>query len=170
MKKIIIAVVVAIILIGAVGGGGYFYFFKLKHHSDGKTASAPMGPPKPLLFAQLSNLVVSVPQTGPDPASAGADAAAASPPNQVFVQLSVQFATTAPKAVTSFNALLPIIQADMVSLLMKQTATELMNPDTHKQLSVDFLAIVNGVLAQNQYFKPQNPFTAAYITSIVQQD
>lgn len=170
MKKIIIAVVAVVVLLGVAGGGAYFYFFKFKQHGDDKTASGPMTPPKPLFFAQLANLVVSVPQTGPDPASAGAGASDASSANQVFVQLSVQFATTDPNAVTSFNALLPIIQADMVSLLMKQNATSLMNPDTHKQLSVDFLAIANGVLAQNQYFKPQNPFTAAYITNIVQQD
>lgn len=168
MKKIIIAAVAAIILIGAAGGGAYFYFFKLKHHGDGKTAAVSAQPPKPLLFAQLTNLVVSVPQTASAPGAG--DASEASPPNQVFIQLSVQFATTDPKAVASFNALLPIIQADMVSLLMKHTATDLMNPDTHRQLSADFLAIANGVLAQNQYFKPQNPFKAAYITSIVQQD
>lgn len=157
MKKIIIVAVAAIVLLCAAGGGAYFYFFKMKHHPEHKAAVLP--PPKPILFAQIDGLVVSVPSGGGD-ASTG----------QVFIQLSVQFATTDPKAIDSFNALQPIIQSEMVNLLMKQTAAQLMNPDTHNQLSLELLAIANSVLAQNQYFKPANPFTAAYITNIVQQD
>lgn len=169
MKKLIIAVVAVIILLGAGGGGAYFYLFKMKHPAT--TAVQP--PPKPIVFAQISNLVVSVPASAATPSSTGSgsnSSGAGNTPNQVFIELSVQFATTDPKAVNSFNALLPIIQASMVSLLMKQTATQLMNPDTHAQLSHEFLDIANGVLEKNQYFKPANPFTAAYITNIVQQD
>lgn len=155
MKKIIIAVVVVLILLVIGGGGAYYYFFKMKHHGE-KTVSIPA--PKPIIFAQISNLVVSVPTKADDTT------------DQVFIELSVQFATTDAKAVDSFNALLPIIQAEIVNLLMKQTAVQLMDPNTHAQLSNELLAIVNGVLAKNQYFKPANPFTAAYITNIVQQD
>lgn len=157
MKKIFIAIIALVVLLGAAGGGAYVYFFKMHHAKEPKTASLP--PPKPLLFAQIDNLVVSVPTGGGD--SSG---------GQVFVQLSVQFATTDSKAIDSFNALQPIVQSEIVNLLMKQTATQLMNPDTHNQLSLELLAIANSVLEQNQYFKPANPFTAAYITNIVQQD
>ena len=82
----------------------------------------------------------------------------------------MQFATTDPKAIDGFNALEPIIQANIVNLLMKQTAAQLMNPDAHNQLSLDLLGIANKVLVQNQSLKTQTPFTAAYITNIVQQD
>lgn len=153
MKKIIIILVAVLLVLGAAGGGAYFYFFKMKHHA--KTVTAP--PPKPIIFAQLNNLVVSVP------------ANSSTPPNQVFIQLSVQFATVDPKAVASFTDLLPIIQSEIVSLLMKKTAAQLMDPSTHNQLSLDLLGIANGVLNKQQDFKPKNPFSAAYITNIVQQ-
>lgn len=155
MKKIIIALVAVLILLILGGGGAYYYFFKMRHNTE-KTVSLP--PPKPIMFAQIGNLVVSVPTSANDTS------------DQVFIELSVQFATTDTKAIASFNDLLPIIQAEMVNLLMKQTAVQLMNPNTHAQLSTEFLTIVNGVLSKAQDFHPVNPFTAAYITNIVQQN
>lgn len=166
MKKIIIALVAVLVLLGAGGGGAYFYLFKMKHHEQ--PAAPP--PPKPIIFAQISDLVVSVPATAPTASSASSDSSNdGSPPSQVFIELSVQFATTDPKAIDGFNALLPIIQAEIVTTLMKQNATQLMDPNTHTKLSLALLAIANGVLNKNQNFTPPNPFTAAYITNIVQQ-
>lgn len=153
MKKIIIVLVAVLVVLGAAGGGAYFYFFKMNHHE--KTVTAP--PPKPIIFAQLTNLVVSVPANSSNPS------------NQAFIQLSVQFSTVDPKAIDSFNNLLPIIQSEVVSLLMKKTAAQLMDPSTHNQLSLDLLSIANDVLNKKQDFKPKNPFSAAYITNIVQQ-
>lgn len=168
MKKIIIALVAILVLAGAGGGGAYFYLFKMKHHEQPAKAL----PPKPIIFAQISNLVVSVPAAAATGGSSdGSDSSGgSSSSNQAFIEISIQFATTDPKAVDGFNALLPIIQAEIVTTLMKQTATQLMDPNTHAKLSVAFLAIANGVLNKNQNFTPPNPFTAAYITNIVQQD
>lgn len=170
MKKIVIALVAVLILLGGGGGGAYFYFFKMKHHETHATLS----PPKPIVFAQINDLVVSVLTATPAAAGNGGDASNSSnvsgASNQAFIELSVQFATTDPKAIDSFNALLPIIQAETVNMLMKQSAEQLMNPDTHSKLSLALLAIANGVLDKNQNFTPPNPFTAAYITNIVQQD
>lgn len=163
MKKVVIALIAVIVVLAAGGGGAYYYFFKMKHH---ETHAAPP-PPKPIMFAQINNLVVSVPSVASSPS--GSDDSNG-PPTQVYIQLSVQFSTTDPKAVDSFNTLLPIIQSEMVSLLMKKTAVDLMNPNTHAALNTAFLSIVNGVLAQNHSVPDKNPFSAAYITNIVQQD
>lgn len=171
MKKIIIALVALLVLLGAGGGGAYFYFVKMKHPEK---KVAVVVPPKPIIFAQMNNLVVSVPTTAPTAANSASNSSdstdAGGSSNQAFIQLSIQFATTDPKAIDGFNALLPIIQAEIVNLLMKQTATQLMDPNTHNKLSLSLLAIANGVLNKNQSFNPPNPFTAAYITNIVQQD
>lgn len=155
MKKIIIAIVALIVIFCVAGAGAYIYFVKMKYHHEQSVAVAPQ---KPIIFAQISNLVVSVPEDSTNPT------------NQVFIQLSVQFATVDPKAVASFNDLLPIIQSEIVSMLMEKNAAELMNPNTHAKLSLEFLNIANNVLNNQQKFNPKNPFSAAYITNIVQQD
>lgn len=169
MKKIIIALITLLVLLGAGGGGAYFYLFKMKHPAK----HAAVAPPKPIIFAQIDNLVVSVPTSAPSAAGGAASSSDStdsdSSPSQAFIQMSVQFATTDPKAVDGFNALLPIIQSEIVNTLMKQTASQLMDPNTHAKLSQTLLGIANGVLNKNQGFTPANPFTAAYITNIVQQ-
>lgn len=162
MKKVIILVFSLVFLLAA-GGAGYFYFFKMKH--SGKNTEAIVI--KPILFAQISNLVVSVQQGENNSANSDGNGNSS---NQVFVEISVQFSTNNPKAVYSFNALLPIIQSQIVDLLMKKTAEQIMDPNTHDKLCTSLLAIANGVLNKNQDFNPSSPFLQAYITNIVQQD
>ncbi|MDE2458769.1 MAG: flagellar basal body-associated FliL family protein [Rhodospirillales bacterium] len=152
MKKIIIAGVAVLVLLG--GAGGTFAYLHLHHH-----AGPPKPPPpKPILFAELDSLVVSVP----------ADSSGQS--GQAYVQFSVEFASTNPAALTSFDALLPIIKAKTIDLLMTQNAKQLMDPSTHAALAKNCLAIANQVLGVSAAFTPPNPFTAAYITNIVEQD
>ena len=153
MKKIIIGAVAALVLLGGGGGGAVAYLHMHRHAGPPKPP-----PPKPLLFAVLDNLVVSVP----------ADSTGQS--GQAYVQFAVEFASTNPNALTSFNALQPIIKAKTIDLLLTQNARQLMNPSTHPALAKNCLAIANQVLSQSAAFTPANPFTAAYITNIVEQD
>jgi flagellar FliL protein len=153
MKKIILAAVGALVLLGG-GAGGTVAYLHMKHH-----AGPPKPPPpKPILFAQLDSIVVTV------PADSSADA------GQAYVQFAIQFASTDPKALASFNALQPIIKSETINLLMTQNAKQLMDPSTHAALAKNCLVIANQVLDKNAGFTPANPFTAAYITNIVEQD
>lgn len=152
MKKIIFVLIAAFVLLCCVGGAGFY--FKIYSHTGSKHTEKL----KPILFAQIKNLVVSVPQNSE------------SPSNQVYVELSVQFATTDQKAISSFNNLLPIIQAKIISMLMEKQAVQLMDPKTHQDLSKNLLFIANEVLEKNDGFSMGGPFSAAYITNIVEQD
>lgn len=156
MKKIIIAAA-SVAVVALLCGGGAAYYFLFMHHDKG-TKTVKIEKPKPILFAELSNLVVSVPKSASDSS------------DQVYVQMSVQFATTNPQAPVAFSTMLPIIQAKMLTLLMQQKADQLMNPQNHVALSKSLLSIVNQVLDESAGFTPSNPFSAAYITNIVEQD
>ncbi|WP_234730536.1 flagellar basal body-associated FliL family protein [Acidocella facilis] len=156
MKKIILGAVAALVLVGGGGGGALVYIKMTGHHSPPAHPKPP--PPKPLLFGTLENMVVSVPLDSSAQAGQG------------FVQISIQYATTDQKAIDSFNALLPIIKAETITLLMKQTAKQLMDPSTHDSLTKTCVTLANQVLDKNAGFTPPDPFTAAYITNIVQQD
>jgi flagellar basal body-associated protein FliL len=153
MKKIILASVGVLVLLGG-GAGGTVAYLQMKHHA---------GPPKPplpkaILFAQLDNLVISV------PADSSGDS------GQAYIQFAVEFASTDPKAVASFNALQPIIKSETLNLLLTENAKQLMDPSTHAALAKNCLAIANQVLNKSAAYTPPNPFTAAYITNIVEQD
>lgn len=161
MKKIII-ILFALIVLLAAGAGGYFYFYKIKH--QGKNTEAIVI--KPILFAQINNLVVSVQQGQSDNENSSGENSSSS---QVFIEISVQFSTNDPKAIDNFNAVLPIIQSKIVNLLMGETSEQIMNPNAQDSLSASLLAIANGVLNESQDFKPRSPFLHAYITNIVQQ-
>lgn len=158
MKKIIIAIVAIVAVVVLLCGGGAAYYFLFYLHDNSGKAVAHKEKPKPILFAELSNLVASVPKSSSDLS------------DQVYVQMSIQFATTDPKAVAAFSAMLPIIQAKMLTLLMQQKADQIMNPQNHDSLSKSLLSVVNEVLDKNSGFTPSNPFSAAYITNIVEQD
>lgn len=150
MKKIILASAGALVLLGS-GVGSTLAYMQMKH-----PAGPPKPPPpKPLYFAELDDLVVSVPvdSTG-----------------QSYVQFSVQFASTDQQAVATFSALQPIVKAETINLLMSATAKQLMDPSTHTVLAKHCLSIANQVLDNSAAYTPPNPFTAAYITNIVQQD
>ncbi len=152
MKKILFAVLGVVVILGGAGGTWAYLHF----HSLAK--SAKPAPPKPIYFAHLDNLVVSVP----------ADSTGQS--GQAYVQFSVEFASTDPQAVAAFTNLQPIITAQVINLLMSQNAAQLMNPAAHTALAKNCLDIANGVLNKSAAYSPPNPFSAAYITNIVQQD
>ena len=154
LKKIVIFGGIALVVIGGGVGGAVAYL----HHGGKTAAGKPVaGPPKPILFAELDNVVVSIPADTGDPATS-------------YVQFSIQFATTDPDAVTQFSALQPIIKADIINLMMGETQKALQDPAARTTLAKNCLGISNGVLASNADFTPANPFSAAYITNLVVQD
>lgn len=154
MKKLILISVALLVLLGGAGGAAAYFF--LFHHAP--KAAAKLPPPKPIFFAQLNNLVVTVP----------ADSTGQS--GQAYIQFSVQFSSTDQKAVAMFDALQPIVESETIALLMSKNAKQLMDPSTHAALAGNCLGIANKVLNKSAGFTPPDPFTAAYITNIVQQD
>jgi flagellar basal body-associated protein FliL len=152
MKKILLIAAGAAVLLAAAGGGWAVFIRAGQKHAATHASAAP----KPLYFAQLADLVVSVP---PDSAS----------PASLYIQITLQFATTDQNALTAFNNLQPIIRAQIINLLMAQTAKTIMDPAQHEALSRACLAIVNQVLTSAASYTPPSPFSAAYITSLVEQ-
>ncbi len=143
-----------------VGGGGTFAAMKLLPHSKAAAtgpAKAVVAAPKPIFFAQISDVVVSIPADTGEPASA-------------FVQFAVQFASYDQNALTSFDQLQPIIKADIINLLMNETGKSLADPAARADLQTACLGIANTVLNRNANYTPPSPFTAAYITNLVVQD
>lgn len=155
MKKIILIAVGAVVLL-AGGIGGTVAFLTMGHHNNAATPAAPP-PPKPIYFAQLDDIVVSVPADTND--STGS-----------YIQITLQFSTFDQKAVTTFTNLQPIVKAQIINMLMAQTAKSLITPSTHDALSKHCLDIANKVLNANANYTPPNPFTAAYITNLVEQN
>ncbi len=153
MKRMIIFGVLPVVLLAAAGGGVFAYLSISHPH---KPASVMADTPKPLLFAALSDVVVSVPADNGDTASS-------------FVQFAVQFATTDPGAISNFTALQPIIKSEIINLLMNETGKSLGDPGARATLVKNCLATANSVLAHNGGALPA-PFTAAYITNLVVQN
>jgi flagellar basal body-associated protein FliL len=153
MKKIILIAAAAIILLG--GGIGATFYLLAKPHAGAAAHKPP--PPKPIYFAELADLVVTVPADTGDSTS-------------TYIQISLQFSTFDTNAVTEFSNLEPIIKAQIIELLMSKTAKSLMDPTTHDALSKSCLAISNKVLNQAANYAPPNPFTATYITNLVEQN
>jgi len=150
---------IVVVAVGAGVGGTLGVMLLLPHH-----AAAPAGPakpmvvpPKPIYFAEMNDVVVSIPQDSGDPSSS-------------FVQFGVQFATYDPNALTSFDELQPIIKSDIISLLMNETGKQLQDPATRADLVKSCLDIANNVLNRNANYTPPSPFTAGYITNLVVQD
>jgi len=156
LKKLMITGAVAVLALGGVIGGALYALGILPHRADIASKPAPT-PPKPILFAELSDVVVSVPDDAGDPPSA-------------LVQFAVQFSTTDPNALASFSALQPIIKSDIISLLMGETGKSLEDPVTRAALAKNCLDISNNVLTRSADYTPANPFSAAYITNLVVQD
>ena len=152
-KTILFAGIGAVLL--ASGGGGYAYYTMAYH--PGTPAKPVVAPQKPLVFAAIPDIVVSV-------------AADASDPTTSFVQLTLQFATTDPDAVTAFTAVQPIIKSQIISLLMSETVKTLGDPATRATLVQNCLKISNNAVNTSGNFTPKAPFTAAYITSFVVQN
>jgi flagellar basal body-associated protein FliL len=163
LKKTLI---MAGIVVGAIaaGAGGTFAVMTMlmPQHSPASDAAAAAAkakaaPPKQIYFAELTDVVVSIPaDTGQPPSS--------------FVQFGVQFATYDQNAVTTFAELQPIIKADIINLMLNETAKSLQDQGTRSDLAKSCLDISNTVLSRNASYTPANPFTAAYITNLVVQD
>jgi flagellar basal body-associated protein FliL len=155
MKKMIMFGGIGAVVLLA-GGGGTFAFLEMGHKSAGPAKPVAV-PPKPIVFAALPDLVVSIPDDTGDPPSS-------------YVQLTLQFATTDPNAVTAFTNLQPIIKAQIISLLMNETGKTLADPAGRDTLTKNCLAISNTVLTKSAGYTPANPFSAAYITNLVVQN
>lgn len=157
MKKIILIAIPVILLLA---GGGVFAALTLtphKHAAIQNTAPAKPAPPKPLYFAAIDDIVVSIPDD------------AGNPPSD-FLQFGMQFSTYDPNAVTAFTQLQPIIKSGLIGLLLNQTGKSLEDPASRDTLSQKGLALVNAVLTRNAGYTPANPFIAAYITNLVVQN
>lgn len=158
LGKTLILAGMFVVAMGA-GVGGTFTAMKLFSH--GKTATAipvkAVVVPKPIFFAQISDVVVSIPDDTGAPPSA-------------FVQFAVQFASYDQNALTSFDQLQPIIKADIINLLMNETGKSLADPAARAELQNGCLGIANTVLNHSANYTPPSPFTAAYITNLVVQD
>ncbi|MDE8345379.1 MAG: flagellar basal body-associated FliL family protein [Acidocella sp.] len=156
-KTLIIGGII-IIGLGASAGGT---FVAMKFLAPNKLTVAAVKPkiipPKPIYFAQIPDVVVSIPQDTGDPASS-------------FVQFAVQFSSYDQKAVSSFDQLQPIIKAEIINLLMNETGKSLADPASRLDLQTACLGIANTVLDRSANYSPPNPFTAAYITNLVVQD
>jgi flagellar basal body-associated protein FliL len=159
MVKALLVVLIVILAI-AVGIGGTLGISDYIHHADATVASGEPPkppPPKPLYFATLTDVTVSIPpQVG---------AAATS-----YVEFSVQLSTYDQNALVTFEELQPIIKAAVITLLMNETSQSLQDPQTRVDLTKGCLHIANDVLDRNASYTPANPFGAAYITNLVVQD
>jgi flagellar basal body-associated protein FliL len=154
MKKFILIATAVVILLGGGIGGTFMY---LSVHRAAAAHKALLPPPKSIYFAQLADLVITVPADTGDSTS-------------TYVQITLQFSSFDPNAVTSFDNLQPIIRSQVIALLMSKTAKSLMDPSTHEDLSKSCLTIANQVLNKSANYTPPSPFTAAYITNLVEQN
>ena len=162
MNKLVTAGVIVLAL--AAGAGAMFGVMRFLpmggaaiHAQDTAKSTEDSAHPKPIFFADLSSIVVSVPpQTGA--------------PATSYVQIGLQFSTHDERALESFNTLQPIIKSQVINLLMSETSTALQNLTTRTELIQNSLDAVNDVLAKNAGAGSDKPFDAAYITNLVVQD
>jgi len=148
---------VAVVSIG-VGIGGTLAGMHL-WANRAKTAAAAPPPlvPKPIYFADLSDVVVSLPPEADQPATS-------------YVSFGIEFATTDQKAVAAFGNYQPIIKAGIISLLMAETGDALQQPQVRAELIHNCLDVANEVLKANDAAGATPPFGNAYITDLVIQD
>ncbi|HTJ90741.1 MAG TPA: flagellar basal body-associated FliL family protein [Acidocella sp.] len=157
MNKLVTAgVIVLAIAIGAGATFGVMHFLQT-HGAAHARDTAKTEHPKPIYFADLSSIVVSVPPQAGAPATS-------------YVQIGMQFATHDERALESFNTLQPIIKSQVINLLMNETSAALQNPTTRAELIQNSLNVANAVLAKDAGKAGDNPFDAAYITNLVVQD
>ncbi len=154
MKKLIIIGLAALAVLG--GGGAASYVLVLAPHGNAKTAKAAVKP-KPLLFAEMDDLVASIPPDTGEPASS-------------YLSMSIQFSTTDPAAQEAFSSIEPIIKARLIDLMLGETGKTVIDPAARQALLAASLQAVNQALTKNMGYTPVNPFTAAYITSLVIQN
>jgi flagellar basal body-associated protein FliL len=155
MNKMILFGGIGAVLLLAGGGGGYAYY--TLSYRPGIQAKPVAVLPKPLVFASIPDIVVSVAADNTDPTTS-------------FVQLTLQFATTNPDALNSFAAVQPIIKSQIISLLMSETVKSLSDPAIRATLVQNCLKISNTAVNISGNFTPKAPFTTGYITSFVVQN
>jgi flagellar basal body-associated protein FliL len=158
MVKILLAVLIVVLALAA-GIGGTLGVTEFMHHPAPTVASgqAPKPPPKPVYFATLTDVTVSIPPAAGDASTS-------------YVNFSVQLSTFDQNALVTFEELQPIIKAAVITLLMNETSQTLQDPQTRVDLTKGCLHIANDVLNRNASYSPANPFVAAYITNLVVQD
>ena len=159
MLKALLIVLIVILAIAA-GIGGTLGVTEYVHHVTATVASGDMpkaAPPKPLFFATLSDVTVSIPPEAGSPATS-------------YVEFSVQLSTYDQNALVTFEELQPIIKSAVITLLMNETSQSLQDPQTRVDLTKGCLHIANDVLDRNASYTPANPFGSAYITNLVVQD
>jgi len=163
MKKLLPILLTALnsLLIGAGGAVGVMKVMGGGSPHGG--ASAPVKaevkkePPQKILFADLSDVTVSVP---PQPGTAATS----------YVSFSVKFSTLDPAAILAFAELQPIIKSAIITRLMNETTQSLQDQRNRIDLTKSCLTIVNTVMVRDGNFSAPTPFTAAYITNLVTQD
>jgi flagellar basal body-associated protein FliL len=139
------------------GGGGGYYFMQGKEKLNRGGITKEVVVKKPLFFAELSDIIVSVPS---DSGSSDQD----------YIQLTVQFSTVDQNAVTDFGEIQPIIKAKIISLLMAKTVKSIMDPKNQNSLSDQMLAITNDTVIKSVNYNLGDPFMGAYITNLVEQN
>jgi flagellar basal body-associated protein FliL len=124
----------------------------------GEAAATPVKvAAKPLFFASIDDVTVSVPPDSGDPATS-------------YVEFGMQFATHDQHALETFSRLQPIIKADIINILMSETTQSLQDANARAALIQSCLKVANDVLSKEASYTPANPFTAGYITNLVVQD
>lgn len=143
----------------ALGAGGTLATIHLLPHASPALADHKPAPAKakPIFFSDLPGIIVSIPpQAGMASTS--------------YVDIDMQFATYDQKALADFTTLQPIIKAEIISLLMNQTSSDLQDAGVRAKVIASCLEIANSVLKKNGMANGAVPFTAAYITNLVIQD
>ncbi|HTQ71238.1 MAG TPA: flagellar basal body-associated FliL family protein [Acidocella sp.] len=154
MKKLLI-ICISLVIVLLLAGGGAFAYLTLGHNYGTAQAAKP-AKPAPIYFAELNDLVISIPDQAGDPP---AD----------FVDISLQFQTALPDQVQNFSTIEPIIRSQLIGLLMNQTAKTLADPAVRTQIQDQSLALVNNALLSRNYAQ-KPPFSASFITNLVVQD
>lgn len=163
MRKILGMALVALVSL-LIGSGGTFAIMTFLHHGASATAPAIAAKPKPvapvvkpIYFASLSDVTVSIPPQPGTPATS-------------YVVFSIKFSTTDQGALVAFEEMQPIIKSAIITRLLNETTQSLQSQQTRSELMVSALGIVNGIINKNLSYNPPNPFTAAYIANLVTQD
>jgi flagellar basal body-associated protein FliL len=148
---IVIASVGVVLLLGA--GGAYWMLGRhAKAHPVAKAA------PKPL-FVSLDPMTVSV--HGQNRFGLQSDGA--------YLQVGFQFATVKKEAVNEFNAILPAVRGNVLSLLLNVSPKVLTEQAAREKMKQQVLAEVNKTLAKNDSSLAKQAFGKAYITLFVTQ-
>ena len=159
MNKFVTAgIVVVAIAAGAGAMFGAMHFLSMNRPAEAHSTPTRTDPahPKPIFFADLSDIVVSVPPQAGAPATS-------------YVQIGMQFSTYDQRALANFTTFQPIIKSEVINLLMSETSAALQDPTTRAVLIQNCLDAANSVLAKDAG-STDKPFTAAYITNFVVQD